>query len=85
MGNSVDCPNDIDEIAYEERLENAELEVLKLMDIPLEHIDRRKIWVEHGETEGERVCIRTLLINDKDRQTAEKSWLDTLLGKHQNS
>ena len=43
MGNTVNCTNPT-LIGYEERLAKAELEVLKLTDIPLEKIDRKRIW-----------------------------------------
>ena len=55
-----------EELTFEDRIEQAETDVLRLSQIPLKYIKRKYVTFEHGEEEGEQVSIRTFIIDDSE-------------------
>ena len=70
------------QLTFEERIEQAEIELLLLTGIPLEYITRKNVAFEHSQNETrEEVHIRTFIIDDS-RDTMDGEQKPTLVIVH---
>ena len=56
-----------------------------LVGMKSERIERKRIHLQHGQTEDETVSIRTMIFSDKAEKKTQESWFGGFLGKYQNS
>ena len=64
MGNLIDSSDE--ELSFQEQVEQAEMEILLLTEIPLASITRKYITFKHGENDEDEISIRTFIIDNTE-------------------